>query len=75
MTAFLSVIPGGLFVYEAAIVTLSSSAAPGMGQFILAAVLLYRLIFLWATNLLGGLIGIMQGIGKIDHESAPRYRW
>jgi len=75
MTAFLSVIPGGLFVYEAAIVTLSSSAAPGMGQFILAAVLLYRLIFLWATNLLGGLIGIMQGIGRIDRESAPRYRW
>jgi uncharacterized protein (TIRG00374 family) len=75
MTSFLSVIPGGLFVYEAAIVTLSNSVAPGMSQFILAAVLLYRLIFLWGTNLFGGLIGIVQGIGRMDRKSAPHYRW
>lgn len=72
MIGMLSIIPSGLFVYEAAVVELTGSIAPGASQFVLAAVLLYRLIFVWMTNLLGGAIGIMQGIGKIERKTATR---
>ncbi len=66
MLGMLSIIPSGLFVYEAAVVKLSESVAPGTSELVLAAVMLYRLIFVWTTNLLGGMIGILQGVGKIE---------
>jgi len=66
LIGMLSIIPSGLFVYETAVVGLTEVVAPGAGGAILAAVLLYRLIFVWTTNLIGGLVGITQGIKKIE---------
>lgn len=66
MIGMLSIIPSGLFVYEAAVVNLSVVVAPGAGEVMLASVMLYRLIFVWMTNLLGGTIGLMQGIRNIE---------
>lgn len=70
MIGMLSIIPSGLFVYEAAVVNLSAVVAPGAGEVMLASVMLYRLIFVWMTNLLGGAIGIMQGIKAIGGAGA-----
>jgi len=66
MISLLSIIPSGLFIYETAIVKLTEAVAPGSGQAILAAVMLHRLIFVWLTNLIGGAIGVIQGIGKLE---------
>lgn len=71
MIGMLSIIPSGLFVYEAAVVKLTDSVSPGTGEFVLAAVMLYRLIFVWMTNFMGGLIGVLQGIGKIERRPNP----
>jgi len=68
MIGMLSIIPSGLFVYETAVVKLTAVVAPGASGVILAAVLLYRLIFVWMTNFMGGLVGILQGIGKIERK-------
>jgi uncharacterized protein (TIRG00374 family) len=68
MIGMLSIIPSGLFVYETAVVKLTAAVAPGASGVILAAVLLYRLIFVWMTNFMGGLVGILQGIGKIERK-------
>jgi uncharacterized protein (TIRG00374 family) len=58
----LFLIPSGLGVYEgtsiaglALTVGISQTAAFG-------AIFLYRLIFVWGTNFIGGLVGIMQGV-------------
>lgn len=60
VAGLLSLIPSGLGVYEA----VASLAAANMGVAGITAAatfLIYRLIFVWTTNLLGGVIGMVEG--------------
>lgn len=62
VAGLISLIPSGLGVYEGASVgafalTLGVPEATALG-----AVFLYRLIFVWMTNFIGGAIGIIQGV-------------
>ncbi len=65
----ISLVPSGLVVYE----VVSSSALAGSVSALVAgaSVFLYRLIFLWTTNLVGGLIGIAEGIENPERIKAP----
>ena len=66
VAGLISFIPSGLGVYE----TVASGAlAMGVpGSVAIAAILIYRLIFVWTTNLVGGVVGIIEGVenpGKV----------
>jgi len=63
VAGLLSFIPSGLGIYE--VVASSTLAVSVPVATATAAVMLYRLIFVWTTNFLGGLIGILQGVGDI----------
>jgi len=79
VTGLVSFIPSGTGVYE----LVSSSTLQGVvaravpdgisaGNIAVAAVFLYRLIFVWTTNFIGGLIGILQGVEQTGHlDEAP----
>jgi uncharacterized protein (TIRG00374 family) len=68
VAGLISFIPSGLGVYE--IVSSSALAAGISGEIAIGAIFIYRLIFVWTTNLLGGAIGVMQGVGEIT-KSQP----
>ncbi len=74
VAGLVSFIPSGTGVYE----LVSSSTLNGVvskvvpdsiaaGNIAVAAVFLYRLIFVWTTNFVGGLIGIVQGVEQTGH--------
>ena len=63
VAGLVSFVPSGLGVYE--VVAGSSPAGTVPVSTAAAAVMLYRIIFVWTTNLLGGFIGVTQGIGSI----------
>lgn len=68
MAGLISFIPSGLGVYEIA----SGGGLAVFGvekEFAIGAIFLYRLIFVWTTNFIGGLVGVIQGAessGKFD---------
>ncbi len=62
VVGLLSLVPSGLGIYEGvSIGTLVLSLGVPQGA-AFGAVFIYRLIFVWTTNLAGGIIGIAQGI-------------
>lgn len=63
VAGLISFVPSGLGVYE--VVAGSSLAGSVPVSTAAAAVMLYRLIFVWTTNLLGGFVGVTEGIGSI----------
>jgi uncharacterized protein (TIRG00374 family) len=62
----ISFIPSGMGVYE---IIATAALSAGVPAFVaISAIFIYRLIFVWMTNLIGGLIGIVEGIenpGKV----------
>ena len=62
VAGLISFIPSGIGVYE--VVSSSSLGAVMSSDVAVAAIFLYRLIFVWSTNVVGGLVGVIQGI---DH--------
>lgn len=58
----LSLIPSGLGVYEGVSVGALALSVGIPESVAFSAIFIYRLIFLWGTNLLGGIIGIVEGI-------------
>ncbi len=75
VAGLISFIPSGMGIYEVV-----SSGTLGMSvpsDIAVAAIFIYRLIFVWTTNLLGGAIGILQGIeqpGKVDKVLAGAHK-
>jgi len=65
IAGLLSLIPSGLGVYESVLIGAIASTANVPLDFALGAIFLERLIFLWTTNIMGGLIGITQGVKNI----------
>ncbi len=66
VAGLISFIPSGFGVYEAVASGALTMGIPG--SIAVAAILIYRLIFVWTTNFVGGLIGIVEGIenpGKV----------
>jgi uncharacterized protein (TIRG00374 family) len=79
VAGLVSFIPSGTGVYElvssSTLTAVIPGAAPGMaaaGGVAVAAVFLYRLVFVWTTNFVGGLVGIVQGVEQTGHlDKAP----
>lgn len=65
VAGLLSFIPSGLVVHE--ITTIGLLVSFGVPNNIAAAIeLLYRIIFVWTTNLIGGLVGMVSGIKDVE---------
>ncbi len=71
VAGLISFIPSGLGVYE---VVSSSALSIGMTSNIaIATIFLYRLVFVWLTNFLGGFIGLTAGIKEDADISMSSY--
>jgi len=66
VAGLISFIPSGMGVYETVASGTLMMNVPG--SVAIAAILVYRLIFVWTTNLIGGIVGIAEGVenpGKV----------
>jgi len=73
VSGLISFIPSGFGVYEISssglIVTLFEGVPSGVA---VAIVFVYRFIFVWFTNFIGGIIGLMQGIKSSEIDKSVK---
>jgi len=70
VAGLITFIPAGMGVYE--VVSSSTLGLTASSEVAVAAIFLYRLIFVWTTNIIGGLVGVLQGIEhptRMKHEA------
>ena len=65
IAGLLALIPSGLGVYEVGASGLLIELFGVPGNIAIATVFLYRLIFVWITNFVGGFVGLRQGIDDV----------
>ncbi|MBN2518705.1 MAG: flippase-like domain-containing protein [Candidatus Altiarchaeota archaeon] len=62
VSGLLAFIPSGLGVYEASSAGILTQIFSVDGNIAIASVFLYRLVFVWTTNLVGGFVGLKHGV-------------